>query len=176
MLPNQNHEFLEGSIPYTLNPGGPNHEELSSLIGISEYFDNLYNHHFQNNDISRLTKIKKINELIAVHEEKIANKLLEFIYSEKKINLIGKYKIENRNRAPTISFTVKGKSSQKVSDALVNQGIALRNDNFYAWRCLKALGIDTEDGVVRSSMVHYNNIEDVDRLINAFTKTDILSS
>ena len=175
-LPNQNHEFLEGSIPYTLNPGGPNHEELSSLIGISEYFENLYNHHFQKNDISRLTKIKKINELIAIHEEKIANKLLEFIYSEKKINLIGKYKIENRNRAPTFSFTVKGKSSQEVSDALVSQGIALRNDNFYAWRCLKALGIDTEDGVVRSSMVHYNNIEDVDRLINAFTKTDILSS
>ena len=176
MLPNQNHEFLEGSIPYTLNPGGPNHEELSSLIGISEYFDNLYNHHFQKNDISRLTKIKKINELIAVHEEKLANKLLEFITSEKKINLIGKSKIENRNRAPTISFTVEGKSSQEVSEALVSQGIALRNDNFYAWRCLKALGIDTEDGVVRSSMVHYNNIEDVDRLINAFTKTDILSS
>ena len=28
-LPNQNHEFLEGNVPYTLNPGGPNHEELS---------------------------------------------------------------------------------------------------------------------------------------------------
>ena len=45
-LPNQNHEFLEGKVPYTLNPGGPNHEELCSLIGISEYFENLYNHHF----------------------------------------------------------------------------------------------------------------------------------
>ena len=41
-LPNQNHEFLEGNVPYTLNPGGPNHEELASLIGISEYFENLY--------------------------------------------------------------------------------------------------------------------------------------
>ena len=46
MLPNQNHEFLDGDVPYTLNPGGPNHEELSSLIGIHEYFDNLYKHHF----------------------------------------------------------------------------------------------------------------------------------
>ena len=27
-LPNQNHEFLEGQFPYTINPGGPNHEEL----------------------------------------------------------------------------------------------------------------------------------------------------
>ena len=46
-LPNQNHEFLNGQYPYTINPGGPNHEELVSLIGIYEYFDNLYNHHFE---------------------------------------------------------------------------------------------------------------------------------
>ena len=46
-LPNQNHEFLKGKYPYTLNPGGPNHEELASLIGIYEYFDKLYEHHFK---------------------------------------------------------------------------------------------------------------------------------
>ena len=61
-------------------------------------------------------------------------------------------------------------TSKEISKILVQNNLATRNDNFYAWRCLKALGIDTEDGVVRSSMVHYNNIEDVDRLINAFTK------
>ena len=34
---NLNHEFLAGEVPYTLNPGGPNHEELGlSLIHISE--------------------------------------------------------------------------------------------------------------------------------------------
>jgi Selenocysteine lyase len=30
-LPNQNHQFLDGDYPYTINPGGPNHEELVSL-------------------------------------------------------------------------------------------------------------------------------------------------
>ena len=44
-LPNQNHQFLEGDYPYTINPGGPNHEELVSLIGIYEYMMDLYNHH-----------------------------------------------------------------------------------------------------------------------------------
>ena len=37
-LPNQNHEFLVNDYPYTINPGGPNHEELVSLIGIYDYF------------------------------------------------------------------------------------------------------------------------------------------
>ena len=27
-LPNQNHEFLKGQYPYTINPGGSNHEEV----------------------------------------------------------------------------------------------------------------------------------------------------
>ena len=166
-LPNQNHEFLEGDVPYTLNPGGPNHEELSCLVGIYEYFNNLYNHHFPDENNTLRKKIEKINELISNHEEQIANPLLEYLNSRNDIKLIGKKKIENKNRAPTIAFTFVNQSSKKISDQLVKNGIATRNDNFYAWRCLKALGIDTNDGVVRISMIHYNNKKDVDNLINA---------
>ena len=166
-LPNQNHEFLEGDVPYTLNPGGPNHEELSCLIGVYEYFNNLYEHHFPGQDASTRGKIEAVNELIAKHEMEIANPLLDYINTRDDINLIGKTKISNKDRAPTIAFTMNNKSSKELSSDLVKQGIATRNDNFYAWRCLKALGIDTDDGVVRTSMVHYNTHEDVKKLIEA---------
>ena len=166
-LPNQNHEFLEGDVPYTLNPGGPNHEELSCLIGVYEYFNNLYEHHFPGQDASTRGKIEAVNELIAMHEMEIANPLLDYINTRDDINLIGKTKISNKDRAPTIAFTMNNKSSKELSSDLVKQGIATRNDNFYAWRCLKALGIDTDDGVVRTSMVHYNTHEDVKKLIEA---------
>ena len=169
-LPNQNHEFLEGDVPYTLNPGGPNHEELSCLIGVYEYFNNLYQHHFSDDEASIRLKIERVNDLISKHEEEIANPLLAYINSRDDIRLIGKNKIENKNRAPTIAFTINKKSSKEVSSELVKNGIATRNDNFYAWRCLKALGIDTKDGVVRTSMVHYNTHEDVDKLIKALKK------
>ncbi len=169
-LPNQNHEFLDGQYPYTINPGGPNHEELVSLIGIYEYFTNLYIHHFGSDELSILLRIKKINELIATHEEKIANPILEYISERKDFNLIGKSKIVNKNRAPTISFTKQNKSSKEVSDFLISNKIATRNDNFYAWRCLQALGINPKDGVIRISLVHYNNKNDVDNLINTLEK------
>ncbi len=173
-LPNQNHEFLEGDVPYTLNPGGPNHEELSCLVGIYEYFNNLYNHHFPDENNTLRKKIEKINELISNHEEQIANPLLEYLNSRNDIKLIGKKKIENKNRAPTIAFTFVNQSSKKISDQLVKNGIATRNDNFYAWRCLKALGIDVEDGVVRTSMVHYNTHEDVEKLISVLKKKELM--
>ena len=37
-LPNQNHQFLEGNYPYTINPGGPNHEELVGNRHLQGYY------------------------------------------------------------------------------------------------------------------------------------------
>ena len=169
-LPNQNHEFLNGQYPYTINPGGPNHEELVSLLGIYEYFENLYNHHFKNKKLEVREKINKINTLISDHEEMISNPILDYLNSRKDIKLIGKSKIINKNRAPTISFTSTKKSSKIISDQLIKNKIATRNDNFYAWRCLEALGIDKKDGVVRLSMTHYNSLQDTNKLINSLDK------
>ena len=166
-LPNQNHEFLDGKYPYTINPGGPNHEELASLIGIYEYFDNLYNHHFSNKEENLLEKIKKINSLISCHEEIIANPVLEYLSKNNKFKLIGKNNIKDKNRAPTISFYSKEISSKEISKKLVSKKIATRNDNFYAWRCLRDLGIDSNDGVVRISMTHYNSLNETNLLLNA---------
>jgi cysteine desulfurase family protein (TIGR01976 family) len=170
ILPNQNHQFLEGDYPYTINPGGPNHEELSSLAGIYDYVNNLYNHHFNNKKISIRDKIKAVNKLISKHEEEIANPILDYINKRDDLRLIGKNQIVNKDRAPTISFISKKISSKEVSNTLVKSGIATRNDNFYAWRCLKALGINSNDGVVRISLVHYNNKKDVQKLLVALDK------
>ncbi len=164
-LPNQNHEFLKGEFPYTINPGGPNHEELVSLIGIYEYFNNLYNHHFNEKNVSIRNRIKKINNLISNHEENLANPILKYLKSRKDLILIGKDNVNNKDRAPTISFVSKSKTSKKISDILIENKIATRNDNFYAWRCLNALGIDTNDGVVRISLTHYNKISEINYLL-----------
>ncbi len=169
-LPNQNHQFLDGNYPYTINPGGPNHEELVSLIGIYEYMMELYNHHFDDHSLSVRERIIRVNNLIAKHEEEIANPILDFIDTRTDLKLIGKNKISNKNRAPTISFTSNIKSSKEISNILVSNKIATRNDNFYAWRCLKSLNIDTEDGVVRLSMTHYNSKKETDHILSILKK------
>ncbi len=169
-LPNQNHEFLENQYPYTINPGGPNHEELASCIGIYKYFMDLYDHHFNQNSNSVTKKISKLNKIISDHEENIANPILEYISKRKDLILFGKNKIQNKNRAPTISFISNKISSKELSSKLIKNKIATRNDNFYAWRCLKSLGIDFDDGVVRLSLTHYNSMDETNKLINALEK------
>jgi len=169
-LPNQNHQFLEGNYPYTINPGGPNHEELVSLIGIYKYLDNLYGHHFHDEEKNILEKMNKINNLISKHEEHIANPILDYLYNRKDLQLIGKNKIIDKNRAPTISFTSNNISSKELSNILVCNKIATRNDNFYAWRCLEALGINVDDGVVRISLTHYNTEAEIKNLISVMER------
>jgi selenocysteine lyase/cysteine desulfurase len=39
--------------------------------------------------------------------------------------------------------------------------------HFYAYRLVEALGIETDDGVVRTSFVHYTSEEEVTRLMQA---------
>ena len=115
-------------------------------------------------------EINKINNLISLHEENIANPILKYLSERNDLNLIGKNKIENKDRAPTISFYSNKKTSKEISNTLHKFKIATRNDNFYAWRCLEHLGIDTNDGVVRLSMTHYNNYNDTDNLLKALEK------
>jgi len=169
-LPNQNHHFLDGDYPYTINPGGPNHEELASLIGIYEYMMDLYKHHFNKDDVGIRNKISQVNSLISKHEQEIANPILSYITSRKDLKLIGKNKINNKDRAPTISITSEKISSKQMSEILVKNNIATRNDNFYAWRCLEALKINKDDGLVRLSLTHYNDIKDSKKVIEALNK------
>ena len=132
---------------------------------------NLYKHHYANEiDLSIREKIKKINLLISNHEEKLANPILNFLSKEEKFNLYGKSSIKNKNRAPTISFTVKNRKSSEICELLIENNIATKNDNFYAWRCLKALGLDLNDGLIRISLLHYNTQEECEKLIKTLKK------
>jgi selenocysteine lyase/cysteine desulfurase len=79
------------------------------------------------------------------------------------VRLIGRRRASER--APTVSFTVQGRRSAEVAGLLAEAGVGVGVGNFYAYRLLQALGIDTEDGAVRASFVHYTSKEEVDRLI-----------
>ncbi len=50
-------------------------------------------------------------------------------------------------------------------DQLLQNKIAIRAEDFYAARCIDALGAGPRNGVIRISLVHYNSLEDVNRLI-----------
>ncbi len=163
----QGHFFNKSESRYRLNPTGPQHAEIASLAGITEYFDALYQHHFGESSEDRHDRARKVFALVAEHEAALANRLLAYLRERPDLHLLGQDHAEPGGRASTVAFYAAGISSAKIERGLAERGIGVGSGNFYAHRCIEALGIDPNDGVVRVSMVHYNTEDEVDRLLSA---------
>ena len=164
----QGHYFNRDLPHYKFNPAGPLHAEIAALAGIGEYIDAVDDHHFSVVELDYHTKATRVFDLFAEYETIQANRILQAIKSIPGSRIIGQQSATFGLRAATIAFTIDGKSSSDAVKTLIEKDIAVRNGHFYAVRCLEALGIqDTEDGIIRISLVHYNSEEEISRLVEA---------
>ena len=162
-----NHFFLDDALPLKLNPGGPNHELSAGLAGITAYLDALHAHHEGETNLPLHGRLAAIFERIAAHEEALGAPLLKFLASKPGVRLIGNPSADRHVRAPTFSFAVDGRDAGEIARAVSAHEVAIGAGDFYAARCIEALGLAERGGVVRASMVHYNTAEEVERLIRA---------
>jgi cysteine desulfurase family protein (TIGR01976 family) len=167
-LTTQGHFFNADKPHYRLNPAGPLHAEIAALAGIGEYYDTLYENHFDETDLNRHERAIKVFNLFADHESRLADQLLETLRALPEVKIIGQQHAIPGKRAATISFVPSNKRPSHIVKQLAKRKIAVRNGHFYALRCVEALGIaDPEEGVVRISLVHYNTEDEVNRLSEA---------
>lgn len=71
-----------------------------------------------------------------------------------------------RERTSTLMFSVAGQAPSEVAAALAAREIAVWDGNYYAFELSTLLGLEPE-GAVRAGFVHYNEPEEVDRLLDA---------
>jgi selenocysteine lyase/cysteine desulfurase len=147
-LASLNHYFIGADeIPYKLQPGNVNYELTWSLMAIKEYLDEVG------------------YPAIAEHEERLAARLLDYLRGKRGVRIIGRPGAERAARVPTISFTVDGRRAPEIPAAVDAPHIGIKSGDFYARRLIESLGLLDRGGVVRVSMVHYNTLDEVDRLI-----------
>jgi cysteine desulfurase family protein (TIGR01976 family) len=70
-------------------------------------------------------------------------------------------------RVPTFSFTLDGWHPRRICEELDKAGIYAWDGHFYAVEVVARLGLDQAGGMVRVGAVHYNTLEEVDRLVAA---------
>ena len=166
-----NHFFLDDELPLKLNPGGPNHELSAGLAGVTAYLDALHAHHEGETNLPLHGRLSAIFESIAAHEEALVAPLLDFLAAKPGVRLIGSPSADRRLRAPTVAFAVKGRDVGELARAVASHQVAIGAGDFYAARCIEALGLANRGGVVRASMVHYNTADEVQRLIRALDES-----
>ncbi len=163
----QNHFFIgSDALPYKLQPGGVPHELAAGLPGIGAYLDGVAEHHGIAGD-TRRDRWAGVFDCFAAHEQRLSERLLGFLREHPRVRVLGPAVSDAAVRAPTIAFVVDGMQASAVPPVLDEQHIAIRWGDFYARRAIDALGLAAQDGVVRVSMVHYNTLAEVDRLVEA---------
>ncbi len=147
-----------------LDGAGPDHAAIAALDGLGDYFTQSHDHHFGESDATLYEKTKNTSALMHRHENKLCVQLLAGI-DDLPLNILGRNTIEGREA--NVAMTSSKHSSATLSKALAKENIAAGHGHFYALRLLQAAGIkDTDDGVLRISFGHYNNTEDVDRVLS----------
>lgn len=166
-MPGINHFFIpQSAIPYKFQPGNVNFELSYGMIGLCDYLSDLAQHHEGESVAADLrTQMVQAFERISQHEEALAVRFLEFLRSQSRVRIIGCREGDRHRRVPTISFVVDGVDSATIPPQVDRHRIGIRYGDFYAHRLVQDLGLAPQNGVVRVSMVHYNTLEEVDRLI-----------
>ncbi len=163
-LPLQGHFFNAAKPRYRFTPAGPDHAQVAAVNGVMDYMDALSAHHAPH-CTAPAERAAAVRGLMREHETRLLQPLLDFLSAHPAVDLIGRTRAEER--APTVAFTVRGRSSDGIARALAGEGIGVGAGDFYAYRLVEALGFDNADGVVRASFVHYTAPSEVDRLVAA---------
>jgi cysteine desulfurase family protein (TIGR01976 family) len=167
LLASQSHYFLdEDDYQRKFCPGGYNYELTAAAAGITEYFDAVHSHHFPGANVARSERIDEVMGLFADHETKLAQPIETFLRARPGIHMAGQGADSSRERVGVMSFYAEGRNSGDIIRHLHDHKIGVYADDFYAARCIDALGARERGGVIRPSLAHYNSTEDVTRLLD----------
>jgi cysteine desulfurase family protein (TIGR01976 family) len=101
-------------------------------------------------------------DAVRAHEDALLAAALDGLGAMPHVHLHG----AARDRAPTIMFSVSGRTPEQVAAALAAQRIAVWHGNYYAWELERHVGLEPH-GAIRAGFVHYNDAADAERLLAA---------
>ena len=144
--------------PYSIETGTLNHAAIAGVKASIEFIASMSKEKgLRNRILDAMTKIGK-------HERELAIQLYQGLNQIKSIRVIGPT-FKSPMRAPTISFTVDGKTPEDVCKLLAKENIFGWAGHFYALRAIEVLGLLEKGGVTRLGMSVYSSEEDVKRAL-----------
>lgn len=156
-------------LPGKLEVGTQNHEALAGLLGTFGYLEALGTAYGDVADrADRRGRLHAAMSAIHAHEREMSLAMLERLASVPGLRLYGIGEPERVvERVPTFSFTLAGHQPRAVAEHLARRAISTWDGDFYAWELIHALGLEETGGLLRVGLVHYNTVEEIDRLRDA---------
>ena len=158
---------LADTVPIRWEWGTLNHECIAGITACVDYLADL-GRRSQTEVIGRRAAIETAYEAIHGHERELVERIMAGL---KQIPGLKIYGITDPKRfderCSTMAVRIEGHSPLELATKLGDRGIFTWDGNYYALNVTERLDVEKSGGFLRIGLVHYNTVEEVDRLLAA---------
>ena len=152
------------ALPDRWMTGTQNHEGIAGASAAVNYLASLG----EQDRTQRRQRLIAAFASIQQYEQHLADHLLDGLLARPRFRVWGIVKREQRTwRVPTVSITAVDRTPEQMAQHLARQEIYAWNGNMYALELTERLGLEQHGGLLRLGLVHYNTLEEIDRLLQA---------
>jgi cysteine desulfurase family protein (TIGR01976 family) len=177
-------ELLESLPAYKVRPaadtlpdrwmtGTQNHEGLAGVAAAVDYLANIGSQHPASCErfssmAPRRRQLHGGMAAIRTYEIGLAARLLDGLAERPRFRVWG---VTGRSRlglrVPTVAITCRDRTPSEMAEHLARREIYTWHGNMYALELTERLGLEDRGGLLRLGLVHYNTVEEIDRLLAA---------
>jgi selenocysteine lyase/cysteine desulfurase len=166
-------------LPHKFETGTQNHEGIAGVLGAVEYFEWLGKEFGSEQEeglseegyAGRRLDLKKGLTALRAYEFELNRALLSALQSVPNLEIYGITDVRKLDqRVATFSFRMKNLHPRLVAEKLNEHGIYVWDGNYYAINVTERLGLEDKGGMVRVGAVHYNTLDEVQKLKDALLK------
>ena len=171
-LPTFREDFIPDEIPGKIEVGTFVYENVAGMNAAVAYLEELGRSLLADSPAaSPRERLGAAMEAIRVYEATLSAEILRSLAKLEDVTVYGiREPSQLTQRVPTICFNLNGVPPARVAASCAGNGIGVRDGNMYSPRLLRRMGIPSESGVVRASLVHYNTVEEIAKFIDVLRR------
>ncbi|WP_216839241.1 cysteine desulfurase-like protein [Caulobacter sp. S45] len=170
-LPTFREEFIPDEPPFKIEAGTFIYENVAGMSAVVDYLEDL-GAGLPGGDKATTLRARLVHGLngIRAYEQTLSEKTLT------ALNAVGAtiYGVgdpaRSIERVPTICFNLGDMDPKDVVEKAAAADIGIRDGHMYAPRLMARLGLSMDRGAVRTSLVHYNTYDEVERFAEFLRK------
>ena len=156
---------LTEAIPFRWEWGTLNHECIAGITACVEYIADIGR---RAHVPSRRAAIEAAYELIHLHERTLLDRAMTGLRQIPGLKIYGITDLARVDeRCSTLAIRIEGHTPADLATQLSERGFFTWDGNYYAINLTEHLGVQESGGFLRIGLVHYNTLEEVDRLVAA---------
>ena len=158
---------LTDAVPFRWEFGTLNHECIAGITACVDYIADI-GRHARPDVADRRGAIVAAYEVIHEHESKLLRRTVEGLSKIPGAKIYGITDPARFNeRCATLAVRIDGHSPLQLATKLGELGFFTWDGNYYALNLTEHLDVEKSGGFLRIGLVHYNTLEEVDRMLAA---------